>query len=130
MPGDWPDGVEEVLSAAMAAQQAGQELDQLIEELSLVLETSVPASCVVTRTGRGAGPVRRLQVLTGRESLLCERRPDGSWATSISVLHGNVVGHPRPVPPAVWVRALRQHLRERVREQSELAAHLRGLLGE
>lgn len=127
MSGDW-DGIEDVLGAAAAAQQAGWELDQLIEELALVLETSLPGSCVVTRAGRGAGPVRRLEVFAGRDCLLCERRGDGSWATSIGLLHGNVVGRPRPVPAAVWVRTLRQGLRERVRDQDELAAQLRRFL--
>ncbi|MBO0703228.1 MAG: hypothetical protein J2P38_09870 [Candidatus Dormibacteraeota bacterium] len=129
MSKDW-DGIEDVFSAAIAADQAGFEVDQRVEELALVLERSLPGTCLVTRTGRGAGPVRRLQVLTGRDCLLCERRDDGSWATSIAVLQGNVVGRPRPVPPAHWVRTLRQRLRERVREQGELAEHLRGLLGE
>lgn len=129
MSSDWR-GIEDVLEAAAAARQAGWELDQLIEELALVLETSLPGSCLVTRAGRGAGPVRRLQVLAGRDSLLCDRGDDGSWTTSIAVLQGNVVGRPRPVPPAVWVRTLRERLRERVHEQGELAGQLRRFLGE
>lgn len=129
MSSEWK-GIDDVLAAAAAAQQAGWELDQLIEELALVLETSLPGGCVVTRAGRGAGPVRRLQVLAGRDSLQCERRDDGSWTTSVALLHGNVVGRPRPVPAAVWVRTLRQCLRERVRDQGELAGQLRRFLGE
>lgn len=127
MSSDW-DGIDDVLGAAAAAQQAGWELDQLIEELALVLETSLPGSCVVTRAGRGAGPVRRLQVLAGRDCLICERRGDGSWTTSIALLHGNVVGRPRPVAAAVWMRTLRERLRERVRDQGELAGQLRRFL--
>jgi len=130
MSSGWPDGLDEVVRAAADAERTGFELDQLVEELTLVLETSLPGSCVVTRAARGSGPVLRLQVLAGRDSLLCERRPDGSWATSIALLHGNVVGHPRPVPAAVWMRTLRQRLRDRAREQGDLANQLRGLLGE
>jgi hypothetical protein len=126
----WPDGRDEVVRAAADAEHAGLELDRLFEELALVLETTLPGSCVVTRAGRGSGPLRRLQVAAGRNSLLCERRPDGSWATSVALLHGNVVGQARPVTAAVWVQTLRQSLRERAREQGELADQLRGLLGE
>ena len=129
MASDWK-GIDDVLAAAAAAQQTGWELDQLIEELALVLETSLPGSCVVARAGRGTGPVRRLQVLAGRDSLLCERKDDGSWTTSIALLQGNVVGRPRPVPASTWVRTLRQCLRERVRDQDELAGQLRRFLGE
>lgn len=127
MSSDW-DGIDDVLAAAAAAQQAGWELDQLIEELALVLETSLPGSCVVRRAGRGPGPVRRLEILAGRDCLVCERRADGSWSTSIALLNGNVIGRPRSVPAAVWVRTLRQRLRERVRDQGELAGHLRRFL--
>ncbi len=129
MAGEW-NGIDDILEAAAAAQQAGWEVDQLIEELALILETSLPGSCLVTRAGRGAGPVRRLQVLAGRDSLVCERRDDGSWTTSIAAFHGNVVGPPRQVPAATWVRTLRQCLRERVRDQGELAGQLRRFLGE
>jgi hypothetical protein len=48
----------------------------------------------------------------------------------VALLHGNVVGQARPVTAAVWVQTLRQSLRERAREQGELADQLRGLLGE
>jgi hypothetical protein len=130
MSSGWPDSLEELARAAADAEHARWELDQLLEELALVLETSLPGACVVTRAARGTGPVRRLQVLAGRDSLLCERRPDGSWDTSIALFHGNVVGQPRPVPAAVWVRTLQERLRERVRDQGELANQLRGLLGE
>lgn len=82
----------------------------------------------MTRTGHGAGPVRRLQVQAGRDGLLCERGADGSWATSIAPVQGNVVGRPRPVPAATWVRTLRECLRERARAQDELAGQLRRFL--
>ncbi len=130
MSSGWADGLDEVVRAAADAEHTGLELDQLLEDLAVVLETTLPGSCVVTRAARGAGPLRRLQVLAGRDSLLCERRPDGSWTTSIALLHGNVVGQARPVPPNVWVRTLRQRLRERVRDQGDLANQLRGLLDE
>jgi hypothetical protein len=130
MSSGWADGVDEVVRAAADAEHAGLDLDQLFEELAVVLETTLPGSCAVTRAARGSGPLRRLQVQAGRDSLLCERRPDGTWTTSIALLHGNVVGQARPVPAAVWVRTLRQRLRERAREQGELANQLRGLLGE
>lgn len=130
MSSGWTDGLDEVVRAAVDAEQTGLELDQLLEDLAFVLETSLPGSCVVTRAARGTGPVRRLQVQAGRDSLLCERRPDGSWVTSIALLHGNVMGQPRPVHAAVWVRTLRERLRERTRDQGELANQLRGLLGD
>ena len=85
---------------------------------------------MVTRAGRGAGPVRRLQVLVGRDSLSCERGPDGSWRTSIAARQGNVIGPSRPVPAAAWVRTLRERLRERARDQGDLAGQLRRFLGE
>lgn len=122
------NGLDEVVSAAAAAQHAAINLDQVIEELALVLETALPESCQVERAGRGPGPVRRLQVLAGRDCLVCERAADGSWVTSVSALHGNVIGRPQRVAAAVWVRALRRCLQERAREQSLLADHLRGLL--
>lgn len=123
------DGIDGVISAAASAQHAAFDLDQVIEELALVLETALPEACLVDRTGHGAGPVRRLQVLAGRESLLCERGPDGTWTTSTATLHNNVTGHPRPIPPATWVRTLRQRLEARAHNQTQLADQLRGLLG-
>lgn len=123
------EGLDQVVAAAAAAQHAGWDLDQVIEELALVLETALPEICHVDRMGHGPGPVRRLQVLAGRDCLVCERSSDGSWITSVSALHGNVTGPPQRVPPEVWVGTLRQRLQERARDQSRLADRLRGLLG-
>ncbi|MGH7912829.1 MAG: hypothetical protein ACREOV_14020, partial [Candidatus Dormibacteraceae bacterium] len=98
----WSDEVADLAKAAASVELTAADLDQLVEELAMVLEVSLPKTCLVQRMAAGRGPVRRVQLLAGSKSFVCERRPDGAWETSIAVLHGNVTGQPRRVSAAYW----------------------------
>ena len=125
---------EETFDLAAADLRAdGGDLRVSIEALAAKLESALPASARVERTGggllgRGQKRVRRVRVeLAGTryELTVDDARVEGSRER----LLGGIAIKRESLDPQAWIAALTEDLRAEAKRSSEARAALEGLLG-